>query len=219
MSTTAVKPTKRQRQRATAEQRAAARRKQKQRRTFGRTLGGLALVTILTVAVVMVASEEQGVGPSDITDVTVAGPARSEPLGTGETIPDFSAPGLAGDRIAWSDFAGTPTVLSIWAPWCPSCQKELPILDRVVREFPGVSLVTIVTAIGDRPGPTPEGYLVDNGLTFPAAVDDDAGTLAGAFGIEGFPTIYFVSSDGTVAEYAVGEVSEARLRASLGSLA
>jgi cytochrome c biogenesis protein CcmG/thiol:disulfide interchange protein DsbE len=219
MSTTSVKPTKRQRQRAAAEERAAARRRQRQRRTLGRVLGGLALLAILTVAVVIATGAEEGNGPSRATDVTVAGPARREPLVVGQAIPDFSAPGLGGDGVAWIDRVGTPTVLSIWAPWCPSCQKELPILDRVVREFPDVSLVTIVTAIGDRPGPTPEGYLSDNGLTFPAAVDDDAGTLARAFGIQGFPTMYFVDSSGTVVDSAVGEVSEARLREALGSLA
>jgi thiol-disulfide isomerase/thioredoxin len=218
MSTTTVKPTKRQRQRAAAEARAAARRKRQQRRTLGRILGGLGLAIVLIVAVVVIRGAEDGAGPSRATEVAVSGPARSEPLAVGDAIPDFSAPGLDGDRIVWSDYAGTPTVLSIWAPWCPSCQKELPILGRIVREFPSVSLVTIVTAIGDRPGPTPEGYLADNGLSFPTAVDDGAGTLAGAFGIAGFPTLYFVSSDGTVAEYGVGELSETRLREAIGSL-
>jgi thiol-disulfide isomerase/thioredoxin len=219
MSTTTIKPTKRQRQREAAEARTAARRKQQQRRTLGRVLGGLALAAALIVAVVVVTGAEDGPGPSRAGDVTVDGPARSEPLVAGQAIPDFSAPGLAGGTVAWSDYEGTPNVLSIWAPWCPSCQKELPILNRVVRDFPDVSRLTIVTAIGDRPGPTPEGYLSDNGLTFPAAVDDGVGTLAKAFGITGFPTLYFVSSDGTVAEYGIGELSEASLRAAIGSLA
>jgi len=218
MSSTTTRPTKRQRQRAAAEERAAARRRRQRRSTLGRGLGALALVAIVTVAVVVIAGAEDGGGPSGATEVTVAGQARSEPLAAGEEVPDFSAPGLAGGLVAWSDYAGRPIVLSIWAPWCPSCQKELPILDRIVREFPDVSLVTIVTAIGDKPGPTPEGYLADNGLTFPAAVDDGAGTLAGAFGITGFPTLYFVSSDGTVAEYGVGELSEQQLREAIGSL-
>lgn len=159
MSTTTTKPTKRQRQRAAAEARAAARRKQQRRRTLGRALGGLALAAALIVAVVVVTGPEGGAGPSRAGDVTVDGPARREPLAVGQAIPDFSAPGLAGGRVAWRDYEGAPTVLSVWAPWCPSCQKELPILDRVVRDFPGVSLVTIVTAIGNEPGHTPEGYL------------------------------------------------------------
>jgi hypothetical protein len=60
----------------------------------------------------------------------------------------------------------------------------------------------VVTAIEDQPGPTPEEYMRDNDLAFPVAVDDDAGTIARALGIQGYPTLYFVSSDGTVAQVA-----------------
>jgi cytochrome c biogenesis protein CcmG, thiol:disulfide interchange protein DsbE len=218
MSTTTVRPTKRQRQRAAAEERAAARRRQQHRRTLARVLGGLALAAVLTVTAVVVTTREEGTGPSRAAEVVTDGPVRSGPLAAGESIPEFSAPGLAGGRVAWSDRAGTPSVLAIWAPWCPSCQKELPVLDRVVREFPEVSLLSIVTAIGDRPGPTPESYLAANGLTFPAAVDDGAATLAATFGLEGFPTLYFVNADGTVARYAIGELSEEQLREAIGAI-
>jgi hypothetical protein len=88
----------------------------------------------------------------------------------------------------------------------------------VTKEFPSVSLVSIVTAVGDQPGPTPERYLADHGLTFPTAVDDRDGTLAAAFGIQGFPTLYFVSADGSVARYATGEVSEESLRETIAAL-
>jgi len=218
MSTTTERPTKRQRQRAAAEERAAARRRKQLRRTLARVLGGLALAAVLTVTAVVITTQEEGTGASRATEVIADGPVRTEPLGAGESIPEFSAPGLAGGRVAWNDRAGTPSVLAIWAPWCPSCQKELPVLDRVVREFPDVSLLSIVTAIGDRPGPTPEGYLAANGLTFPVAVDDGAGNLAASFGIEGFPTLYFVNADGTVSQYAIGELSEEQLREALGAI-
>jgi protein-disulfide isomerase-like protein with CxxC motif len=58
----------------------------------------------------------------------------------------------------------------------------------------------------------------ENDLAFPAAVDDEAGTIANALGIQGFPTLYFVSSDGTVAQAASGEVDAETLRQVVGSL-
>jgi thiol-disulfide isomerase/thioredoxin len=218
MSTSTIKATKRQRRRAAAEERIAARRRERQRRRLGRILGAVGIAAALVIVVVSVSGGGDGTGPARTNDITVAGPARSEPLAIGEAIPDFSAPRLSGGRVAWSDYAGRPVVLSIWAPWCPHCQVELPILDRVVGEFPGVSLVTIVTAIGDQPGPTPDGYMADHGLTFPVAVDDDPGTLGSAFGITGFPTLYFVGSDGAVVDFATGEVTEDRLRGIIRSL-
>jgi len=148
----------------------------------------------------------------------VAGPARSEPLAPGEAVPEFSAPGLAGGTVDWEAFANRPAVIAVWAPWCPHCQVELPILDRVMRDHPEVGFVTVVTAVGDRPGPTPEGYMRDEGLSFPVAVDDDRGTISDALGVPGFPLLYFVSSDGTVALAVSGEVDEAALRDAISTL-
>ena len=215
-----TKQTKRGRQRERAEARAAALRRQEQRRRLAIVLGGLALVAVVVLAVVafMGGSEEEGAGASTTTQVTAGGPARTEPLAVGEAVPNFSAPGLAGGTVAWSDYAGAPAVLSVWAPWCPHCQVELPVLDSVMREFPSIGFVTVVTSIGDQPGPAPDVYMRENDLAFPVAVDDENETIAAALGIAEFPTLYFVASDGTVVQYATGEVDEETLRQVVGSL-
>ena len=92
------------------------------------------------------------------------------------------------------------------------------MLGRVATDFPRVSLITITTSIGAHPGPTPDGYLADVGLTFPVVIDDAEGTLAQAFGLRYLPTIYFIESDGTVAKAWEGDLPEAKLRELIGSL-
>jgi thiol-disulfide isomerase/thioredoxin len=176
-------------------------------------LGVVAIACAIALGVVafLGGSGDPGAGPSDRTAVVAAGPARSEPLARGDSVPDFSAPGLHGGTVSWEAFSNQPTLLAVWAPWCPHCQVELPILDRVMRDHPGVGFVTLVTAVGDRPGPTPEAYMADHSLSFPVAVDDDQGTIARALGVPGFPMLYFVGSDGTVTFAASGEVDEATL--------
>jgi thiol-disulfide isomerase/thioredoxin len=176
-------------------------------------LGVVAIACAIAIGVVafLGGSGDPGAGPSDRAAVVAAGPARSEPLARGDSVPEFSAPGLHGGTVSWEAFSSQPTLLAVWAPWCPHCQVELPILDRVMREHPGVGFVTLVTAVGDRPGPTPEAYMADHGLSFPVAVDDDQGTIARALGVPGFPLLYFVASDGTVRFAATGEVDEATL--------
>jgi|SRR3990172_397969 len=214
-----AKQTKRERQHERAEARAAARHKAEQRRRLQVVLGGLAAVAVVVLAVVaLMGSGDEGAGPSTADQVAAEGPPRTEQLAIGEVVPGFSAPGLDGGSVVWSDYTDAPTVLSVWAPWCPHCQVELPILDDVMREFPAVGFVTVVTAIGDQPGPAPEDYMRENDLAFPVAVDDDAGTIANALGIQGFPTLFFVSSDGTVAQVASGEVDAEELRQIVGSL-
>jgi thiol-disulfide isomerase/thioredoxin len=214
--------TKRERKRLKAEQLRAAQRRRERRRTIGYTLGAIA---VLGVAVAIIASASGGSGgeggeivPSASGRISVSGAPRSEMLAVGDAIPAFSGPGfrmrssgdggytISREPVDWSEYDGAPTVLSIWAPWCPHCQVELPILSEAVARHPSVKLVTVVTSIGAHPGPSPNGYLADNGLTFPAAIDDARGTLARALGVQAFPTLYFVGSDGTVAYAQDGEV-------------
>jgi len=212
---------KRDRVRARAEARLQAERRAQQRRTLGIALGGVALVAVVVVFVVVLMGGNDdggGGGPSASGEVTVEGGPRETPLDPGDVVPAFTAPELSGGTVDWGDYAGKPTVLSIWAPWCPHCQVELPIVDRVMRDYAGVGWVTVVTSIGAQPGPTPEEYMLENELDFPVAVDDETETLAAAFGIQGFPTLYFVNSDGTVALELEGEVDEATLRSSIESL-
>lgn len=44
----------------------------------------------------------------------------------------FKRPDGAGLRLA--DFRGRPMLLNFWAPWCPPCVHELPLLDRFHQE-------------------------------------------------------------------------------------
>lgn len=204
------------------------------RRSLAYGLGSVALFAVVMVAILAFLGQSDigvdgAIVPSRPGEVTVTDPARSEPLGRGEDIPSFAAPGFqvvtdpgTGDAtvrrqgVSWS--SGEPTVVSIWAPWCPHCQVELPVLARVAREHPDVAFLTIVTSIGTSPGPDPGAFMADHGITMPTAIDDARGTLAGAFGIQGFPTIYFVGSDGAVTQMAEGEVDEDALARIVESL-
>jgi thiol-disulfide isomerase/thioredoxin len=217
------KQTKLERRRAAAEAREAARRRQARRRTLGYALGGVALIAVVVLVVFasMGGEPEEGsdaVRLSQPGQVSIAGDARSEPIGAGEVVPDFSAPAVGGGSIDWSAFEGSPVVLPVWAPWCSHCQVELPLLDRVMQDYPGVELVTIVTAIGDQPGPDAGVFMADNDITAPTAIDDTTRKLASGFGIQGFPTLFFIGSDGVVVRQMSGEVDEATLRQVIGSL-
>ena len=180
----------------------------------------------MAVAVVLVTTGDGGsgggsggVGPAAPGQVRVTGGPHDGLLSPGEEIPLFSAPEMNGGRVSWTQYEGTPTVLAVRAPWCPHCQVELPVLARVAADFPGVELVSVATQINARPGPTVDGYMRDNGLTFQVALDDARGTLGAALGISVFPTVYYVNSQGVVEQATEGEVDEATLRSLLGSLA
>lgn len=204
----------------TKAQRREAERRRSQRRRI------LIALAVLVVAVVIGAlalsaggsNDQGGTGPAAAGDVTIDR-APGPLLQQGDPLPAFSAPMLGGGTMKWDDYLGAPTVVALWAPWCPHCQVELPRLSDGVDAHPGVQMISVVTAIGQQPGPTPEGYLSENGLTFPVGVDDGNGTIAQGMGLESFPTTYYVDPNGTIVNVTVGEVPADQLQQILDDLA
>jgi peroxiredoxin len=201
-----------------AERREAERRKSQR----NRIIVGLAVVAVVVVVGAIALSGGNdgggGTGPATAGDVTIDR-ASGPQLQIGDTIPAFTAPMLGGGTMTWDDYLGTPTVLAIWAPWCPHCQAELPRLSAGVDGHPGVQMVSVATAIDQQPGPTPEEYLASKGLTFPVGVDDANGTILQGMGVQSFPTTYYVDPSGKVMNVTVGEVPPDQLQQILDDLA
>jgi peroxiredoxin len=190
------------------------RRQQRQRTLMFGIIGLVALVVI--AAILLTGGGSSDTPPSAQGQVTIA--PTSGPVQAGDTVPAFSAPALGGGTMSWSTYAGKPTVLAIWAPWCPHCQAELPRLSEAMAAHPDLQLATVATAIGQEPGPSVAGYLKDHGLTFPVGIDDAKNTILNGLGVSSFPTIFYVGSDGTVVQVSTGELSADQLSAALDQL-
>jgi thiol-disulfide isomerase/thioredoxin len=167
---------------------------------------GAAVLAATLIAVVVTLGGGTAGEPSPPGSVTIARDAGLA-LTPGETIPEWSAPALDGSgTIRWSEHLGGPIVLTIWAPWCPHCQVELPRLVEALRFHPDIELLTISTDVERSVAYTSAGYLQDEGLSFPVAVDDAALTLHDGLGVTGYPSTYFVTADGTVIRHEEGEI-------------
>jgi peroxiredoxin len=200
--------------------REAEQRKRSQRRLM--LIGGGVLAVVVVVGAIVLSGggggDAVGTSPAPAGEVTIDR-APGPQLQVGDTIPAFTAPMLGGGTMTWDDSLGTPTVLAIWAPWCPHCQAELPRLSAGVDAHPGVKMVSVVSAVGQQPGPTPEEYMASQGLSFPVGVDDGNGTILQGMGVQSFPTTYYVDPDGTVVNVTVGEVPDDQLTQILDELA
>lgn len=209
-------------QRTDRPSKSARRREQERRAARQRAVWiGVGAVAILAVVGALLLG-----GGNDGDDTSSAAPAgdvsidrASGPqLEVGEQVPAFSAPGLDGGTVSWGDVEGTPTVLVVWASWCPHCQVELPILVPATQARDGIELISVTTAIGQNPGPTPSAFLADEGLVLTTAVDDEAGTLMQGLGVSSFPTVYYVGADGSVVNATVGESPEGAIEANLDAI-
>lgn len=183
--------------------------------------GGPARLVILALAAVLLGACAVGdlPHPAERGEVRTAGPRRSETLAVGEPVPDFVAPRLGGGVVRWRDRDGAPSVLVVWASWCPHCERLLPLLGRVAPDYPAVRVLSVSTSIGRRGGPSPSEFVGRHRIAFPVALDDADNTLARALGVVRYPTVYWVGRDGLVQGVSEGEAAEAALRSVFAWLA
>lgn len=102
---------------------------------------------------------------------------------------------------------GAPTIVVFLAHWCPACDAEVPVVQEWLAGggLPdGVALRAVATAIDPvRPSYPPTTWLGDRDWDVPTLVDTD-GSVAAAYGVDGFPYVALVDADGRLVAGAAG---------------
>ncbi|HEX4699607.1 MAG TPA: TlpA disulfide reductase family protein [Actinomycetes bacterium] len=139
-------------------------------------------------------------------------PCPSLPHARPSDLPDLTLPCLgSGGSVDLADLRGKPTVLNVWAAWCPPCSQEMPVLAAGMRaardrvRFFGIQYKA------------PVGYAkqsaADFGLTFPSVQDTDGDRTVAALHAIAPPQTFFYRADGSLAGRHPGRItSRAELR-------
>lgn len=131
-------------------------------------------------------------------------PAPGAVAAARDSLPAHEFPCLGGDiPFTVGDAPGTPTVLNLWAPWCPPCRAELPLFQQLHTAAVGLRVLGLVERDTVASG---VAYAHKVGLTFPSGLDAD-GALMTDQGLNALPATYFLRADGSVAFRQVGPVA------------
>jgi len=129
----------------------------------------------------------------------------------GKPAPETKLKDLAGQTIALADFKGKIVLLDFWATWCAPCRTEMPIFEKLHREFAGRD-VAVVTIDADEPEALPAQYMKDAKYTFPVLLADGTDAVQ-RWSVSAFPTTVAIDAESRVAAFVIGSRPEAALRA------
>ncbi|TDC49709.1 redoxin domain-containing protein [Jiangella ureilytica] len=110
---------------------------------------------------------------------------------------DFTAPTVDGGTFEGASLAGRPAVLWFWAPWCPVCRREAPLIADLATQHEGdVVFVGVAGLSGDLNAM--EDFVADTGVGGIAHIDDRDGDVYSRFGVTQQYDLGLVSADGSV---------------------
>jgi thiol-disulfide isomerase/thioredoxin len=134
------------------------------------------------------------------------------------TLPGIVKPDVEGKPAP--ELKGAPptkgkvVLLDFWTSWCGPCRTELPVLEKLHKEFRAKGLVVVGMNVGEDKE-TMTKYLAKAGLTYPSlqvTADDE---LLKSLSVNAFPTLILIDREGKVVLYEVGAKGEPALRAAL----
>jgi thiol-disulfide isomerase/thioredoxin len=111
--------------------------------------------------------------------------------------------------------AGRPTVVNLWATWCPPCRREMPVLAAAQKKE---TEIRFLFADQSENAAMVQRYLAETKLEIGNVLLDVDGAIAREVGSIGLPTTLFYNAEGRLVDTHVGALSEATLASKLARL-
>jgi thiol-disulfide isomerase/thioredoxin len=117
---------------------------------------------------------------------------RNHPRGA---APSYTFTSLAQAPVTLASFAGKPTLLAVWAPWCGVCKAESGNVSRA-RAWLGerANVVSVATAFNDVS--EVQRYMSAQGVDYPVVLAQD--DFQRLMHIDAFPTVFVLDSQGRI---------------------
>ena len=135
-------------------------------------------------------------------------PAPPKPSGVA-----FKAVTIDGDVISSDSLYGKPVLVQYWATWCPHCQADQAIVDRVA--LAGIPVLAV--DIGETEQKVRQ-YLKTSPRACAIILDKDA-NLSNLARVKAFPTYVMIDAQGRIVGQWRGEAGAAGLRSLLNKAA
>jgi peroxiredoxin len=123
--------------------------------------------------------------------------------------PDFTLLSTVGEEIQLSNLKGQVVLINFWATWCGPCRIEMPAIQDRFERYQDDGLVVLAIDF-DEPQEDVAFFGEELGLTFELLLDP-GGNIQSLYRILGYPTSYFVDSEGIIKVKHIGIMTERQL--------
>ena len=100
-------------------------------------------------------------------------------------------------------------MLSFWTTWCPYCLRQTPILVAGAERYASSDVQFVGIDVSEK-AEAVANYVAQHAIPYPVLLDVDS-QAANAYGVDGYPTTYFLDADGRIVVHQIGAMSDEQL--------
>ena len=132
--------------------------------------------------------------------------AEDPELSTHKMAPPFEVTAMDGTKFNLDAMGGRVVLIDFWATWCGPCNRELPHMKKIAKEFANDPLV-IISVSWDSDEAKWKDFVAKNEMTWVQYRDADH-ALGNEFEINSIPHYFTIDSDGVLTAEMLGEDSD-----------
>jgi cytochrome c biogenesis protein CcmG/thiol:disulfide interchange protein DsbE len=141
----------------------------------------------------------------------------SNSIDESQSIAAFDLPKMNGGTASIKDKQSKPLVIEFVASWCPHCRAMAPIFAQVMPKTNARYI--IVSAAGENRRTVETWHQTFLGKPMPGELlFDDGLKVSRRYGIQGYPTTFFINKEGKVISRRTGEMTKDELKQLTDSL-
>lgn len=135
-----------------------------------------------------------------------------EQIQVSQKVPAFVYKNLSGDSVTLDQFNDKPTIVNLWATWCPPCRREMPVFMQAQQTRTNLHFVFINQ--GEHEGDI-KSFLQSEQLNLSNILLDPQQSTMRLLGAQGLPSTLFYNAQGKLSYTHMGELSHASLNHAL----
>lgn len=124
-------------------------------------------------------------------------------------VPNISGPNQYNQVETIEKYKGKFTVLVFWTSWCHTCQEEIPVINKLYKEFGENEKDVVFLGINNEDQDVVVKFLDENNYSLPTLFNKNG---VKEFGVRAFPTMIFLDKDGKIINSAAGAIPEETLK-------